>query len=186
MKAAPVYGNPLLRGKQRLAGGICPVFNERDRKHPIARVTSAGPCGSYSPFIRYTDAMGGERSSAIRQRLAGKTCALCRASLPAPHIPGEQLCERCAKQRRPRRRVFMTFQEQTGWCCQFLEEDARTPLPRRLNLLSQEKLLEIAERGGAKMDLEARQALRRAIDMGRGGIWLELTEEQYRKLKPRS
>ena len=77
----------------------------------------------------------------------------------------------------------MHFQTQSGWHCQFLEEDLKTPLPKKLTLVRQEKLFEIAERGGHKLDLEGRQALQHAIDIGRGGIWLELTEEQYRKLK---
>jgi hypothetical protein len=108
---------------------------------------------------------------------------MCRASLPAPHIPGEQLCPRCGGQRKPPRRVYMSFQSQSGWYCQFLEQDARTPLPRKLNFFDHEKLYEIAERGGHQLTLEERQSLQRAIDMGRGGMWLELTEEQYRKLK---
>ena len=127
--------------------------------------------------------MGGERSSSVRMRLAGKVCALCRNPLPAPHVPGEQLCVRCAEKKKPPHRVYMSFQTQSGWHCQFLEEDLKTPIPVQLNLVRQEKLFEIAERGGYRLNLEGRQAMLRAIDMGRGGIWLELTEEQYRRLK---
>lgn len=127
--------------------------------------------------------MGGERSSSVRARLAAKTCALCRGPLLAPHLPGDQLCSRCAGQKKPPRRVYMSFQTQSGWHCQFLEEDLKTPIPKKLNLLRQERLFEIAERGGYRLNLEGRQALQRAIEMGRGGVWLELTEEQYRKLK---
>lgn len=77
----------------------------------------------------------------------------------------------------------MSFQTQSGWQCQFLEADLKTSIPVRLNLVRQEKLFEIAERGGYKLNLEGRQAIQRAIDIGRGGIWLELTEAQYRRLK---
>jgi hypothetical protein len=35
------------------------------------------------------------------------------------------------------------------------------------------------------MNLEGRQALQQGIDKGRGGIWLELSDDQYRKLKGR-
>ncbi len=77
----------------------------------------------------------------------------------------------------------MSFQTQSGWRCQFLEEDLKTPIPVSLQLVRQEKLFEIAERGGYRLNLEGRQAIQRAIDMGRGGIWLDLTEAQYRKLK---
>lgn len=77
----------------------------------------------------------------------------------------------------------MHFQTQSGWYCQFLEEDLKTSLPLKLNLVRQDRLFEIAERGGYILNLEGRQALQHAIDVGRGGIWLALTDEQYRKLK---
>ncbi|HEX4066523.1 MAG TPA: hypothetical protein VHZ09_10915 [Acidobacteriaceae bacterium] len=79
--------------------------------------------------------------------------------------------------------MYMHFQTQSGWHCQFLEQDLKTPLSKKLNLVRQERLFDIAEHGGYALNLEGRQAMQRAIDMGRGGIWLELTEEQYRRLK---
>jgi hypothetical protein len=69
------------------------------------------------------------------------------------------------------------------WSCQFLEEDLKTPLPRKLTLEDPAKLFEMAERGGYRLNLEGRQAIAHGIETGRGGIWLELTEEQYSKLK---
>jgi len=77
----------------------------------------------------------------------------------------------------------MSFQSQSGWHYQFLEEDLKTPIPVQLNLVRLERLFEIAERGGYRLNLEGRQAMQRAIDMGRGGVWLELTDEQYRRLR---
>lgn len=77
----------------------------------------------------------------------------------------------------------MSFVERRGWFCQFLEEDLKTPLPNKLNFKSPEKIIELAERGGANLNLEERQAIHHAIKKGRGGLWLELTEEQYRTLK---
>lgn len=77
----------------------------------------------------------------------------------------------------------MHFQTRSGWHCQFLEEDLKTPIRKKLNLVAPETLFEIAERGGYWLNLDGRQAMQRAIDMGRGGIWLELTEEQYRRLR---
>lgn len=47
------------------------------------------------------------------------------------------------------------------------------------------KLFEIAERGGHELTLKNRQSIENAIAMGRGSIWLDLTEEQYAKLKRR-
>lgn len=40
----------------------------------------------------------------------------------------------------------------------------------------------MAERGGSCLNVEARQALDHGIETGRGGIWLELTEEQYARM----
>src|SRR5215471_12964845 len=123
--------------------------------------------------------MGGERASTIRMREAGKICAICCASLPPPHTSGEKRCAKCAG----RHRIYMYFFKREGWYCQFLEDDRKTPLPKKLNFKEPEKIVELAERGGTALDLEARQAIDHAIEIGRGAIWLELTDEQYRKLK---
>ena len=79
----------------------------------------------------------------------------------------------------------MHFMLREGWFCQFLEEDLKTPLPKKMTLENPAKLFEIAERGGYKLTLENRQSIENAIAMGRGSIWLDLTEEQYAKLKKR-
>jgi hypothetical protein len=73
--------------------------------------------------------------------------------------------------------------QRDGWFCQFLEEDLKTPVGKRLHFTSDAKVRDIAERGGCNMNLEARQGLDHGIEIGRGGIWLELTEDQYRRLK---
>jgi hypothetical protein len=79
----------------------------------------------------------------------------------------------------------MHFMLREGWFCQFLEEDLKTPLPKKMTLKEPAKLFEIAERGGYKVTLENRQVIENAIAMGRGSIWLDLTQEQYAKLKKR-
>lgn len=81
------------------------------------------------------------------------------------------------------RRVYMTFMAREGWFCQFLEEDLKTPLAKKLALADRDKILELARRGGAEIDSETEQALRHGIEIGRGGVWLNLTEEQYRRLR---
>jgi len=93
--------------------------------------------------------MGSERSSTVRQIRSGQICALCRASLPAPHTMGEQLCAKCRGERK-RHRVYMSFMFRNGWLCQFLEEDLKTSLPRKVILGSQEKVREMARRGGGR------------------------------------
>ena len=77
----------------------------------------------------------------------------------------------------------MYFMQRQGWYCQFLEADLKTSLPRKLNLDGPEKLIEMAKHGVGTPNLEADQMLRYGIEMGRGGVWLSLTEVQYQKLK---
>jgi hypothetical protein len=127
--------------------------------------------------------MGGERGSTARARLAGEICCWCKKHLGAPERPGERSCENCGPAHAPRRRVYMCFMQRQGWYCQFLEADLKTSLPRKLNLDGSEKLIEMAKRGGGTPNLEADQMLRYGIQMGRGGVWLSLTEEQYQKLR---
>jgi len=77
----------------------------------------------------------------------------------------------------------MSFQSRYGWHCQFLEQDLKTPLPRKLHFASPDKIVKSVERGGGLSNLESRQALDQAIKIGRGGAFLNLTEEQYARLK---
>jgi hypothetical protein len=48
---------------------------------------------------------------------------------------------------------------------------------------SPEKIVEMARRGGADWNLESRAGLQHGIDIGRGGFYLNLTDEQYSRLK---
>ena len=75
-------------------------------------------------------------------------------------------------------RVYMSFQDRNGWQCQFLEADLQTPLPKRLHFASSDKLVELVERAGGFIDQETRLMLEQGISMGRGGVFLRLTEEQ--------
>ena len=79
-------------------------------------------------------------------------------------------------------RVYMSFMLRKGWSCSFLEAISKRPFPPRLNLADPRKLFEIAERGGCNLNLEGRQAIEHGIEIGRGGVWLELTADQYEKL----
>jgi hypothetical protein len=77
----------------------------------------------------------------------------------------------------------MSFQDRRGWQVQFLEADLKTPLPRKLHFTSHDKIIELVERGGGFKDQESRLVLEQGISMGRGGVFLNLTDEQYAKLK---
>ena len=70
--------------------------------------------------------------------------------------------------------------------CQFLEEDLKTPLPGRLQFKSAEKIRTIVDKVGNFANLQDRQALDYGLEIGRGGVWLQLNEEQYMRLKTQS
>jgi hypothetical protein len=59
----------------------------------------------------------------------------------------------------------------------------QTPLPRRLTFAAASKIVELVERAGGFKDLVERRAIDHAIEMGRGGIYLSLTDVQYAMLK---
>ena len=76
----------------------------------------------------------------------------------------------------------MTYLLRDGWSVQFLEPDLKTPVGRIRQLGSLDKVKELITRTPTRLDLAAKQAIEHAITVGRGGIYLELTAEQYRKL----
>jgi hypothetical protein len=82
-----------------------------------------------------------------------------------------------------RHRVYMSSQYRQGWHCQFLEADLQTALPRKLCFKSTDKIIALVEHGGGFNDPEARMMLDHGIAMGRGGVFLCLTDEQYAELK---
>jgi hypothetical protein len=84
---------------------------------------------------------------------------------------------------RPSHRVYMIFFLRKRWQLQFRESDLKTPLPLRLTFQDPEKIRELARRGEALGTSEAKQVLEHAIERGRGGMYLHLTPDQYRKLR---
>jgi hypothetical protein len=79
-------------------------------------------------------------------------------------------------------RVYMSFFLRQRWHIGFLESDLKTPLRRKFAFTDPAKLKELVERGGRFKDQEQRLMLERAIENGRGGTYLTLTDEQYRRL----
>jgi hypothetical protein len=59
----------------------------------------------------------------------------------------------------------------------------KTPLPRKLTFADPEKIRELARRGEALGTLESGQMLEGVIEQGRGGVYLRLTPDEYRKLR---
>jgi hypothetical protein len=85
----------------------------------------------------------------------------------------------------PRRhKVLMSFRYWNAWNVIFFDTDRmRTTLPRRARFNSDEALIEFAQRaGGIKMS-EDRQILAMMIQRKTGEITLNLTDEQYTKLR---
>ena len=102
-------------------------------------------------------------------------------SPPARH--GERYCKMCE----PRRRILMNFMLVNGaWSVSFLEQDARTSLPRTFVFQDSAKVMELAMRGGADSLSADKQAIQYALGVGRGSTWLNLTREQYATLKGRT
>jgi len=126
--------------------------------------------------------MSGERASTARLRLAGRICAQCGNGLhDPPPTRGERLCTKCKSL--GTHRIYMYYMLREGWVCQFLEEDLKTALPHRLHFKDAEKIRRIVDMVGNFANLQDRQALDYGLNIGRGGVWLQLTEEQYALLK---
>jgi hypothetical protein len=77
----------------------------------------------------------------------------------------------------------VSVQRRNGWHCQLFEADLKTPLPKRLHFASSDKIIELVQCGGGIADQEGQLMLNQAIETGRGGVFLNLTQEQYSRLK---
>lgn len=82
-----------------------------------------------------------------------------------------------------RHSVDVYFQFRNGRYCQFLEQDLKTSLPRKLHFAASDKVVKLVERAGGITDQGSRLMLDQAIATGRGGVFLKLTSEQYVKLR---
>lgn len=132
-------------------------------------------------MLAYSSPTDGERGSTTRKRTAGKICVICSTSIDLGNWQGdERRCDRCGGIRR----VYVTFfLSGGGWVCSFTETDLKTPTGRSRTFGSEDKLRELIVRTPTRFDLAGKQALEHAFAGGRGGLYLELTGEQYRKLR---
>jgi hypothetical protein len=84
----------------------------------------------------------------------------------------------------PTHRVYMKFVLLNGgWQVDFFEANLATSLPPKLTFTDPEKIRELALHGQALGASEARALFEYALIKGRGGIYLDLTQEQYALLK---
>jgi hypothetical protein len=74
--------------------------------------------------------------------------------------------------------VFMAIRQCHGWRCCFSTK-GRKPLPKRVTFSNADAVREMARRGRGLISNWARVDLDLAIELGRGGIWLILTHEQF-------
>lgn len=128
----------------------------------------------FSKMSQYARATSNETIAFGRKMRAGKICNSCKLPLPAPHTPGLKRCASCED----RRLVFMYFREQSGWHCSFRTE-ARKKLPREFTFSSSTTLRELARRGNGLLHPWDREGFEVDLDLGKGGIWLRLSDEQY-------
>ena len=127
--------------------------------------------------------MGFDRPFHVLARAQGRACSRCSRFIRGPAPNGApRLCPECAP--KPGiHRVYLQFYLRDGWLCHFLDDDMRVLMPRKLRFQDPEKIMTLARIGGASMKLEDKQAIEFGIKNGRGSICLNLTDEQYAKLK---
>ena len=65
----------------------------------------------------------------------------------------------------------------------FLDKDLRIALPRTMLVQDEQKIIDLAKRGGADWTSADRESIEFGIRQGKGAVWLNLTLEQYGKLK---
>ena len=67
--------------------------------------------------------------------------------------------------------------------CAFLKADCVTGLRKKLIVVTDQKILDLAKRGHADLGERETYDLKHDIENGRGTVWLNLTADQYRRLK---
>lgn len=80
------------------------------------------------------------------------------------------------------RRVYLSFFVARGWVVQFSPPELERALGRIRTLATEEAVRGIIERTPTVLSDDERRRLEQDLARGRGGVWLELTEEQYRKV----
>ena len=109
-----------------------------------------------------------------RRMCAGEICDSCRSPLPLPHTPGLKRCAFCAG----KHHVRMTFRECFGWRCRFWTKSWEK-FPTEVTFKEAAKVREVATRGNGLIDDWDREGFELDLEIGSGGIWLRLSDEQY-------
>lgn len=126
---------------------------------------------------RYARSISDAPLVAARKMRAGRICSSCKLALPEPQTPGLKRCESCAN----KHLVYMYFRRRCGWHCAFRTE-TRKKLPREFTFNTSSTVRELARRGNGLIDRWDRDGFELDIEFGKGGVWLRLTDDQYRTL----
>jgi hypothetical protein len=86
-------------------------------------------------------------------------------------------------QAKPFHRVYMLFTLHKNWKVSFLEADLMVSPLRRLIFADPDEIRDLARLGQALATSEARVLFDYSIGRGNGGLYLQLTTEQYSKLR---
>jgi hypothetical protein len=126
----------------------------------------------------------GYHASSARRRLAGKSCNACAVLIDAlPWYESERFCDRCSASKFIKK-VRMAFVFTSRWEVMFFEDDPQqTMLPRRALIQSDEGLIAFSKRAGGPRTPEHRAGLERMVKRGFGEVFVNLSAEQYWKLK---
>ena len=125
----------------------------------------------------YARSISDEPYAAGRKMRAGKICRSCKSVLPSPHTEGAKLCNFCAE----RHLVYLYFRERHGWHCGFRTED-RKKLPREFCFRTAVTVREVVRRGNGLIDKWDSDGFELGLELGKGGVWLRLSDDQYRAL----
>jgi hypothetical protein len=80
-------------------------------------------------------------------------------------------------------RVLLSFERSGGrWYCDFYESSGIAKIRKTLSYKFSDKVVSLAERGGAFVKHNNRSHLYEGIQSGHGRIALNLTSDQYKKL----
>jgi hypothetical protein len=73
------------------------------------------------------------------------------------------------------------FRYCSGWHCAFRTE-ARKKLPREFTFEKAATIREMVRRGNGLIDNWDRDGFELGLEIGKGGVWLRLSDDQYRAL----
>jgi len=125
--------------------------------------------------------MSADQASTAHLRKSGRMCWSCKTLIELGKWQGgERLCDRCA---RPQK-VWLRFKyEHTYWYVEFLDPKHWNTVGRKRRFDHADTIRELVARTPTRLNMEAQQAFDFALQRGEGQIELELTGEQYIKLR---